>query len=83
MYRPVGWKNPYTGRFNTPHTMQLEQDAYEAGADAMLVALRAMAKNLTDGCGNVNSIYNYVRIPDDIVVRRVTSSPPRAKGKNS
>lgn len=84
MYRPVGWKKLREHPCADAGCIEC-RDAinYERGADAMLAALRAMAKNLTDGCGNVNSIYKYVRIPDDIVVRRVTPSPSPDKGKNS
>jgi hypothetical protein len=43
-YRPKGWKNPYpSAQF---HPMGLfYKDAYEAGADAMLEALRKTGKS--------------------------------------
>lgn len=74
-WRPDGWRN-YCGKgfkyggWTCPDDEVIRRvcvGIYEAGADAMLETLRARAKNLTDGCGNINSIYRYVRIPDDEV----------------
>ena len=40
MYRPDNWKNPHKGINNTPWVNQYEANAYEAGADAMLEAMK-------------------------------------------
>ncbi len=37
--RPATWSNPYIGKANTPYAMALQRDAYEEGADAMLLLL--------------------------------------------
>ena len=43
MHRPKDWKNPneeYYGKCDIPTVQDAEYGAYEAGADAMLVALK-------------------------------------------
>ena len=73
-YRPEGWENPYKDWFGMKETTlreeaeTLEHFAYEAGADAMLEALRKRGTKL-DGRplaiprGNIGDI--VVFIPDE------------------
>ena len=80
MYRPVGWENPYKDIMN-PHTNrqgvilklgdERQERAYEAGADAMLEALRKQPISIMIGGKKLNLEEGMARkgilvfIPDD------------------
>lgn len=64
MYRPEGWKNPnkdyYHAFPDVPSVQDVEYEAYEAGADAILEALWKMAKESPTGTFTLDS--NMVNI---------------------
>jgi hypothetical protein len=47
-YRPEGWKNPHSDSIMSGwvHVGLREKDAFEAGADAMLAALRSIIPDI-------------------------------------
>ena len=68
MYRPENWKNPWT-------EVKLHEQ-YEAGADAMLRALRELGEHFPAGFTTINFPSKmpagyYVLIPDEEVVNEL------------
>lgn len=55
-WRPDGWKNPYR---------DTRQNSFEAGADAMLKALRKGGWHVTDQILPARANGTWVFIPDD------------------
>ena len=70
MYRPKNWKNPFKGVKWTGDD-HLVDDAYEAGADAILEALKERGKYNTAGYGTTDFPQAregwFVFIPDEQV----------------
>ena len=74
MYRPEGWFNPHelTDLIYNPELQIIDKslsDAYEAGADAMLEALKAQGVYNSSGYGRTDfpraSFGWFAFIPDD------------------
>ena len=70
MYRPKGWKNPSKPLGNVLNNAMY--NSYEAGADAMLEALRADGSDVPEGLTNRKG--KLVFIPDEDVLDGITSS---------